>query len=175
MELVFSSSDLSKIDLLLSTGNKLSCDCRLTWLHKLRNETKSKRTKASLNRLVCIMDTNIKPNTIGIKVVTKTEPPQKISPVMFKNNYDDNDEDFDEDRNYDDTMQDQVTELESKIEYRRKLMEIPTEMLPCPNRLSYEASYSPPTQDEVKYYKTSSSKSLRSISWIPLLGIAFVL
>ncbi|KAL0829375.1 hypothetical protein ABMA28_004152 [Loxostege sticticalis] len=156
-------------------GNKLSCDCRLTWLHKLRNETKSKRTKASLNRLVCIMDTNIKPNTIGIKVVTKTEPPQKISPVMFKNNYDDNDEDFDEDRNYDDTMQDQVTELESKIEYRRKLMEIPTEMLPCPNRLSYEASYSPPTQDEVKYYKTSSSQSLRSISWIPLLGIAFVL
>lgn len=95
---------------------------------------------------------------------------------MFKNNYDENDDEFDDDKNYDDAMQDQETDSgESKIEYRRKLLEIPMNMLPCPNRLSYEASYSPPTQDEVKYYyKTSSSNGLVSLSWVTAAAVVIV-
>ncbi|XP_041981447.1 connectin-like [Aricia agestis] len=125
-------------------GNKLSCDCRLSWLHKLRNETRSKRVKASLDRLNCIMDNKLKTNLGEIKTQIK------VTKVKSDKVYDDDDE-FEED--YDDTMHDQETG--NKIEFRRKLLEIPTGMLPCASKLSYEASYSPPTQDEVKYYKTS--------------------
>ncbi|XP_053608670.1 connectin-like [Plodia interpunctella] len=155
-------------------GNRLTCDCRLSWLHKLRNETRSKRLKASLSRLNCIMDSKTKIN-LGILKVEKIETPLSINTI--KKDYDDLDENLDEDNNYDETMQDQETETdESKIEYRRKLLEIPKDMLPCPNRLSYEASYAPPTQDEVKYYKTSSSfKSLVPINWIVLIILAKIL
>ncbi|KAL4715800.1 hypothetical protein ACJJTC_006379 [Scirpophaga incertulas] len=149
-------------------GNRLSCDCRLSWLHKLKNETRSKRIRASLSRLVCIMDNKFK-SSLGRIKAEKTDAPAKYP--AYKKDYD-GDDDFEEDKSYDDTMQDQDTELEAaKIEYRRKLLEIPSEMLPCPNRLSYEASYSPPTQDEVKYYKTSSSESLRLFSWLTLVVI----
>ncbi|XP_072930622.1 uncharacterized protein [Epargyreus clarus] len=142
-------------------GNKLTCDCRLSWLHKLRNETRSKRVRASLDRLSCIMDTKLKSYLGNVKV-------QKINDASLKTgvfrkddkNYDEADDDVDDDNTYDDTMQDQENDLDgSKVEYKRKLLEIPAEMLPCPSKLSYEASYSPPTQDEVKYYKASSSKT----------------
>ncbi|CAG9788300.1 unnamed protein product [Diatraea saccharalis] len=154
-------------------GNRLNCDCRLSWLHKLKNETKSKRIKASLNRLVCIMDNKYK-NNIGLKI-ERTEPPQKINKLLQRKDYE-NDDDLDEDKSYDDTMQDQETDPDfSKIEYRRRLLEIPSEMLPCPYRLSGEPSYSPPTQDEVKYYKTSLSSTLRCFSWLILVTTAIVL
>lgn len=87
----------------------------------------------------------------------KIEKPAKTIPGTYKKEIDYDEDEFEE-KHYDDAMQDQETENDdTKIEYKRKLLEIPTEMLPCPNRLIYEASYSPPTQDEVKYYKTSSS------------------
>lgn len=76
--------------------------------------------------------------------------------------YDDNDEDFTEDRVYDETMQDQETDSNKvKVEFKRKLMEIPNETLPCPYRqIHSEESYSPPTQDEVRSFKTSDSNSV---------------
>lgn len=98
------------------------------------------------------MDNKLKANlgTIKtqIKISTKTNTAKKDDKT-----YED-DDDFDDDNTYDDTMQDENI-VDNKIEYRRRLLEIPTEMLPCASKLSYEASYSPPTQDEVKYYKTS--------------------
>lgn len=102
---------------------------------------------------------------------------QKLPNMFKKDDTDVENDDFEEDKIYDETMQDQDTETDgSKIEYRRKLLEIPAEMLPCPNRLSYEASYSPPTQDEVKYYKTSASaKSLVSFNWLALIVLGIVL
>ncbi|CAG9583389.1 unnamed protein product [Danaus chrysippus] len=137
-------------------GNKFTCDCRLSWLYQLRNETRSKRVRASLVRLNCIMDTKLKANLGNIKV-QKSETSLRVNNGAYKiEKTDDDDDDFDEDHVYEDAMQDQENGLDSlKIEYRRKLMEIPVDMLPCASKLSYEASYSPPTQDEVKYYKTS--------------------
>lgn len=142
----------------LLTGNKLACDCRLSWLHKLRNETRSRRVKASLERLNCIMDTKLKTNLGNIKIEnTDLKVIKQISDKI-----DDEDDNFDD---VYDEMQDQDNGNDvSKREYRRKLMEIPVDMLPCANKLSYEASYSPPTQDEVKYYKTSGANSLENIS-----------
>jgi hypothetical protein len=117
------------------------------------------------------MDNKFK--NVGVIKVEKTDA-QRLNPV-YKKDYD-GDEDFDDDKSYDDTMQDQETGDDvTKIEYRRKLLEIPAEMLPCPNKLSYEASYSPPTQDEVKYYKTSSSDTVRSYCWVTLVILINIL
>ncbi|VVC96539.1 unnamed protein product [Leptidea sinapis] len=147
-------------------GNKLSCDCRLAWLHKLRDETRSKRIKTSLSRLNCIVDKVNVNNLINVKNVINV----KNSDVAKKTNsvknieriYDDIDEDDDV---YDDTLQDQETDSNvSKIVYRKKLLEIPVDILPCPSMLVSEESYSPPTHNEVKYFKTSGCNRLRSIS-----------
>ncbi|KAJ8720369.1 hypothetical protein PYW07_012412 [Mythimna separata] len=153
-------------------GNKLTCDCRLSWLHKLRNETKSKRVKASLSRLNCIMDTKTNIGTVRIE-----KPPKTIPNIQgaYKKDVDYEEEEFEE-KHYDDAMQDQETENDdTKIEYKRKLLEIPAEMLPCPNRLIYEASYSPPTQDEVKYYKASSGRALVATTVNLLLVVVAIL
>ncbi|CAH0727185.1 unnamed protein product, partial [Brenthis ino] len=153
-------------------GNKLTCDCRLSWLHKLRNETRSRRVKASLERLNCIMDTKLKTNLGNVKI-------QNADTKMNKQPFDkidEEDDNFDDDAAYDDTMQDQDNVLDiTKKDYRRKLMDIPVDMLPCANKLSYEASYSPPTQDEVKYYKTSGGKSLKNLSLLTLFILAKIL
>ncbi|XP_063624996.1 connectin-like [Cydia splendana] len=133
-------------------GNKLTCDCRLLWLHKLKNETRSKRVKASLERLSCIMDLKLKTD-LGKK---KNDIPKNPTST---HDYD-NDE-FDDDK-YDETMQDDT--VGNKVEYRKRLLEISTDMLPCHNKLSYEASYSPPTQDEVKYYYSASSNVVAAMT-----------
>ncbi|CAH3977753.1 unnamed protein product [Pieris brassicae] len=124
-------------------GNKLTCDCRLSWLHKLRDETRSKRVRASLNRLNCIMDNKLKTNLINFK--TQKNEPNK---VIAKTDRTYDEDDFEE---YDDTLQDQDTDLDLKIEYRKKLLDIPKDLLPCPSKLISEASYSPPTQDEAYF------------------------
>lgn len=143
---------------ILSTGNKLTCDCRLSWLHKLRNDTKSKRLKASLDRLNCIMDTKVKTSVPNIKVELINVISKDLKKDVEKDKiYEEIGEEDDE--NFYDEMQDQDHSGDNKIEYRRKLLEIPTEMLPCPKKLSYEESFSPPTQDEVRYYQSSSSKN----------------
>lgn len=85
--------------------------------------------------------------------------------MSLKNNidksYEETDGNMEDDNVYEDTMQDQENELNgNKIEYRRKLIEIPGEALPCPSLLSFEASFSPPTQDEVKYYKSTANKKV---------------
>lgn len=133
----------------LSTGNKLTCDCRLSWLQKLRNETRSKRLKASILRLNCIMDTKLKSNLGTVNQQTKTNLITQKKELDY--------EDEEEEKQYDEMQDQENNSEEGKVEYRRKLVDIPNEILPCPNRLIYEASYSPPTQDEVKYYKASSA------------------
>lgn len=116
------------------------------------------------------MDT--KTTNIG---TVKIEKPQKTIQGSFKKDIDYEEEELEE-KHYDDAMQDQETDNDdTKIEYKRKLLEIPAEMLPCPNRLIYEASYSPPTQDEVKYYKTSSSQMLVATTSYLLLVVVTIL
>ncbi|KAJ0175972.1 hypothetical protein K1T71_008146 [Dendrolimus kikuchii] len=158
-------------------GNKLTCDCRLSWLQKLRNETKSKRLKYSLYRLNCIIDTAYKANLPPLKHDVTYEKTIKTNQVNSKkiiaDDYDDDDE---VDDKYDETMQDQENEADNKVQYRKRLIDIPIEVLPCPDRLVYEASFSPPTQDEVKYYKASSAVRLSvSVLILPLLLVSTAL
>lgn len=42
--------------LFIFAENNFVCDCRLKWMHGLRNETKSQNTKVSLDSVTCKMD-----------------------------------------------------------------------------------------------------------------------
>lgn len=133
------------------TGNKLTCDCRLSWLLKLQNETRSKRLRASINRLNCVDAKN------KITAELKIEDDDKLKIKKQGPDYDDDSDEI-SDKYYDDAMQDQENDSgDSKVEYRRRLTDIPKEFLACSNRLVHGITFSPPTQDEVKYYKSSSS------------------
>ncbi|XP_013172782.1 PREDICTED: connectin-like [Papilio xuthus] len=156
----------SNYALIALNGNKLTCDCSLAWLLKLRNETRSKRVKTALTRLSCISD--MKPKSNGSTGRDKSNGHIYKNTMSLKNNidksYEETEGNIDDDTVYEDTMQDQDNEFNgNKIEYRRKLIDVPSEALPCPNRLSLEGSFSPPTQDEVKYYKSSASKVIVTV------------
>lgn len=137
----------------------------------LRNETKSRRVKAALERSVCIIDSKHKEldeNKIESTTLFKNEP------VNFgiDKNYEENEE-FDDDKMYDDTPVISAN-TDVKIEYRKKLLDIPYDLLPCPQKLTLsDNSISPPTQDEVKYYKTSSSVRFSTSFKLSLLVYAF--
>lgn len=119
------------------------------------------------------MDTKLKTNLPNVKI----ERINVISKDLKKDierekHYEEIEEEDDE--NFYDEMQDQDNSDDNKIEYRRKLLEIPIEMLPCPKKLSYEDSFSPPTQDEVRYYQSSSSKHNLDIVLV-LIGVVNML
>ncbi|CAG4959552.1 unnamed protein product [Parnassius apollo] len=151
-------------------GNKLHCDCSLSWLHKLSNETRSRRVKTALARLSCISDIKL-PITNYSKSEKIIDSSHTLNSMTYKKSfekmYDEGEGNIEDDPVYEDTLQDQETEIPSnKIEYRRKLLQIPAEMLPCPSKYSFEASFSPPTQDEVKYYKSSSSRVTALVTYL---------
>lgn len=150
----------------LSTGNTLTCDCRLSWLYKLRNETRSKRFKAALDRLTCTLDSANQNNDVGVQSKTATDTKAMNNHVIKQMTnkedkaYDEGEEDFADDRVYDEAMQDQETDSgKVNVEFRKKLMDIPNEALPCPrSHIHSEESYSPPSQDEIRSFETSSSE-----------------
>lgn len=123
------------------------------------------------------MDTTYKVNIPTQKQDVTYEKIAKSNQVYSKKIItDDYDDDDDVDDKYDETMQDQENDAENKVEYRKRLIDIPIEVLPCPDRLIYEASFSPPTQDEVKYYKTSYGMKLTTcISNLALVLLSSVL
>ncbi|XP_068630475.1 connectin-like [Battus philenor] len=157
----------SNYALIALNGNKLTCDCRLLWLQKLSNETRSKRVRAALGRLSCINEVKIKSNGSNGRNDKANDTPYKSNMPLksnFDKNYDELDGTFEDDAVYDDTFQDHEALVNlNRKEYRRKLLDIPAAELFCPTRISFEGSFSPPTQDEVKYFKSSSNKE-QSIS-----------
>ncbi|GBP14381.1 Connectin [Eumeta japonica] len=44
----------TRTSVLYLSGNRLACDCRLSWIHTLRNETKSEPLQAALDGVTCV-------------------------------------------------------------------------------------------------------------------------
>ncbi|XP_059062932.1 connectin-like [Achroia grisella] len=127
-------------------GNNLTCDCRLSWLHTLYNETQSKRLKTSLKYLNCNIDNKFKISTDT--TIDNTENSAKLNLNVYRKDYEE--VDFEYDKIYDDVKS-------RDAEANRKVLQVLDKLL-CPYRLHSEGTYSPPTQDEVRYYQASSSE-----------------
>lgn len=141
---------------LLFAGNPLECDCRLSWIYALRNETKDVALKHALEKVSCILETTLERRVDTDD--THIETPEVN--VLADDNYEYYDKEEYNDR------------LKHKSNKDKKLTDIPLEMLPCPKELmeTIEESYGHPVQNEIRLKAYSNvSKRAPSLSLLLLL------
>ncbi|XP_044254376.1 connectin [Tribolium madens] len=119
--------------------NKFVCDCRLAWLHNLRNETKNPSIRNTLDEITCYME------SAGQSLAQGTLPSSTTAPRAVDNQFPENAEDYKYDYEtveYDNDIYDQqqdsslnyVTASGPKDPRKRHLFEIPLQELPCPQQ-----------------------------------------
>ncbi|KAL4715605.1 hypothetical protein ACJJTC_006184 [Scirpophaga incertulas] len=138
-------------------GNPLSCNCRLSWVYALRNETKDNTLKHALEKISCITD----PVADRHSNNDKNEESEKEN-VLSDDSYDYYDKNTDYDSN-----NEAKTQTAAK-----KLTEIPLDTLPCPKEImqSIEESYGHPVQNEIRLKAYSSAgRNTAEVTLIALL------
>lgn len=161
------------------TENNFVCDCRLKWMHSLRNETKSENTKESLDGVTCKMDPPIVSSAYNKMPDGMDEMDNKL--------------DYNQDILHAgltiETLNDKMNVTEkktlpgdlskddgneiSKKGVKRTVLKIPPETLPCPREAIKTTEIPPyivdpviPIQNEMKTYRfhetNSGYKKLRS-------------
>ncbi|CAB3255962.1 unnamed protein product [Arctia plantaginis] len=172
---------------LLLEENNFVCDCRLKWMHSLRNETNSQNTKDSLDGVTCKMDPPIVSSAYN-----------KMPDAL-----DDNKLDYNKDILHAgltiETLNDKMNITEKKIlpgdlakddgneinkkGVKRTVLQIPPDTLPCPREAikttempSYIVDPVIPIQNEMKTYRfhemNSANITLRS-SFLVLWCVCF--
>lgn len=106
-------------------GNQLKCDCRLSWIYELRNETENNELKLSFEQLTCITD---EPEAGNNFIVQTTQKPSEE--IEYDVNADSLQYD-DQDLEYEDDVSSEY-ENEPGKPPRKKIFDIPLEKLPCP-------------------------------------------
>lgn len=120
--------------------NQFICDCRLSWMYKLRNETKNERVRNSLDELTCYLensDIKILPAATTTKVTTMAS--KTIRQPFTPNDYDDEENPLgdDEEYLYDQQENNSNTLAVTKQEdpFMKHLFQIAVNDLPCPQSL----------------------------------------
>ncbi|XP_073945844.1 uncharacterized protein [Choristoneura fumiferana] len=132
-------------------GNPLSCNCRLSWIYHLRNETKDSTLKHALEKISCVAD--------------------PVDKHPEDNNAIDENTLADENYEYYDKGEEESKEkLQAKF---TKLVDIPLETLPCPKELmqSIDESYGHPIQNEIRLKAYSNVASVAPSLVIVLMVI----
>lgn len=117
----------------LVPGNPLSCNCRLSWIYALRNETKDTTLRHALEKVSCIAETTPDRHS------NNEEEDNDNANVLSDDSYDY----YDKNEEY--------NEVKAKSA-AKKLIDIPLETLPCPKEImqSIEESYGHPVQNEIR-------------------------
>ncbi|XP_045773869.1 connectin-like [Maniola jurtina] len=114
---------------LLLEENNFVCDCRLKWMHSLRNETQSQNTKDSLEGVTCKMDSPIVSSAYN-KI--PEENPHINQDTIYNGN---SVETFAKTNATDkkmDEYKDALNDISAKKGLKRNVLKIPPETLPCP-------------------------------------------
>ncbi|CAG9788318.1 unnamed protein product [Diatraea saccharalis] len=130
-------------------GNPLNCNCRLSWIYALRNETKDNTLKYALEKVSCILD----PVPDRLSNSEEDIENDKVN-VLSDDSYD----------YYDKNVE---YENEAKVKNtEKKLIDIPLETLPCPKEImqSIEESYGHPVQNEIRLKAFSSANRIAANS-----------
>ncbi|KAL0879036.1 hypothetical protein ABMA27_004003 [Loxostege sticticalis] len=160
-----------KTSVLYLSGNKLSCDCRLSWIQMLKNETKSEILRAALDDITCVLDSKVDRTANDVadfevkapksfyEVVTSSDVPQAI-----------NDEAFYEETN----MAIKEPTVQPVVVNQVSIVDMPIETLPCPSELSQnrEDSLMLSSKDESYWQPGSSCNILSSLKLI--LGLVLM-
>ncbi|KAM3960209.1 uncharacterized protein ACR2FA_005691 [Aphomia sociella] len=125
-------------------GNPLNCDCRLSWVYLLRNETKHNNLRKALDKILCVINTSIDRKT--------NEESVAVDNLELA---DDSYDYYDKTENYDDYDKPIVNK-------DKKLVDIPIETLPCPKEImqSMEETYGHPVQNEIRVKGVSASSNV---------------
>lgn len=168
--------------------NKLKCDCRLEWLHKFFNETKSESIRNGLDRVKCIIEetsSTTTPKSANNNAIFHNEAEEDWSTSDVNQDLNSNDADY----NYNDPelhQSDQRSKSTSSPVYPHSLklkhfFQIPIHELPCPEK--EHATESPqtfiqtPAYAEINFggssYSTGASNPLRNLisTTLTCLGI----
>ncbi|KAL4714205.1 hypothetical protein ACJJTC_002842 [Scirpophaga incertulas] len=160
---------------LLLEENNFVCDCRLKWMHALKNETKSLNTKASLDSVTCKMDPPIVSsayNKMSDVIENKIEFNQEIlhagitiETLNDKMNVTDKNNMIPESG-----TKEQGSVTVTKKAMKRTVLKIPPETLPCPRdtKVTTEAPafiIDPviPVQNEMKTYRYQEINSANAL------------
>ncbi|CAG9583376.1 unnamed protein product [Danaus chrysippus] len=131
------NNEKSQSSVVYLDGNPLSCNCRLSWIYVLRNETQDSTMKHALEKISCVSDP-----TNDRRISEPKEEEVENSNILADDHYDyyDKSDDYSNDKE------------KTKIGTAIKLIDIPLETLPCPKELmqSIEETYGHPVQNEIR-------------------------
>ncbi|XP_049875593.1 connectin-like [Pectinophora gossypiella] len=137
-----------KTSVLYLSGNKLVCDCRLSWIQTLRNETKSEPLRLALEDVTCILtDAN------------EINNGKEVNDALADGNEAQSASD-----------DDQAEPTAQPIVNQLVIVDMPTEALPCPRQLTGEDSLMLSSKDES--YGNSSSLLICNVSLVLMLVLS---
>ncbi|KAH9628314.1 hypothetical protein HF086_017389 [Spodoptera exigua] len=146
------------------SGNKLSCDCRLSWIQVLRNETKSEPLRMALDSVTCAMtrdDADSEEDTSNdVSTAIKDNKPAKSEQLYeIESNGDELQQDANDEEFYEDTSAFKFEPtVQPVVANQLTIVNIPVETLPCPRELvrSGEDSLMLSSKDE-NYWQSGNS------------------
>lgn len=144
-------------------GNKLHCDCRLSWIQVLRNETKSEPLRMALDEVTCAYVTD-ESTTNEKDKSNNNENMFEIETNSDVIQQDSNDDVYGETKpsyKYEET----IKSLENQV----TLVDIPAQALPCPGKLVQNGEDSLMlSSKEENYWLSNSSLKILSNLWLVL-------
>ncbi|XP_011065073.1 PREDICTED: connectin [Acromyrmex echinatior] len=136
--------------------NNLICDCKLTWIWGLRNETKNTKLRDALEELTCFLESNNVTQKINREDRERNQPPE-ISDEYVDNNsrdYDNEDDEAESGGYFDESDDENSSNFHSKNNREdrkcciKHLFDLKVEELPCPQREDLMASEQPSSRHE---------------------------
>ena len=124
------------------TGNSFKCDCRLSWMYLLRNETPSEQIRNSLEELTCRLGSEVPDyldHDANVSMEDATEPPHINSRGYGEDLYGGRGYESDGRRGQPDASTSEPSNL-------KHLFDIPQDQLPCPEDLQLEPDSTFPFQ-----------------------------
>lgn len=151
-----------------SAGNQLTCDCRLSWIHVLRNETKSEPLRLALDDVTCVPN---KPNdTPTNEISSQTNAEKKENQLEVAANSDVFQQDANDEESYEEASPAYKYEATvSTVTFDQVvLLDMPIEALACRNELSQngEDSLMLSSKDESYWRPSSSFRILSNLSLV---------
>ncbi|CAB3247024.1 unnamed protein product [Arctia plantaginis] len=157
-----------KNSVLYLSGNKLICDCRLSWMKVLHNETNSEPLKLALDDVTCSLNGG-QNNPYHDVTPSKSDELYEIeTPKSVR--------DFNEDDLYDDTIQLRPEPtVQPVVSHKLVVVSLPIETLPCPRELrNGEDSLMLSSKDESFWQPNNTFRYFSSLPLVIILTLLSV-